>query len=221
MTIRVLLIDDDAFARTAVGTILAANPEIEIVGEGEDGDAAVRLVESTRPDVVIMDLQMRNVGGVEATKRVRALPNPPEVLVMTVWDVEDAVISAIDAGAAGFITKSSAPEDIARAVRSVTAGDAVLSPSITRQVIAALRAKETDQTAQLAKYRVSTLTPRELEVARLVGAGLSNPEIAKQLFISEHTVKPHIAEIGNKLGVTGRVKIAVVLTKAGYVPDIW
>lgn len=221
MTIRVLLIDDDAIARSAVETILNANDDIDVVGAGADGDEAVALVKQTAPDVVIMDLQMRRVGGVAATELVRALPNAPEVLVMTVWDVDEAVIDSLAAGAVGFITKSSSPADIVRAVRSIASGDAALSPSTTRQVIAAFGTRRQNSNAQRAQDRVKLLSPRELEVAKLVADGKTNAEIAEELFLSPHTVKPHIAEISGKLGVHGRVQIAVVLTASGYEPKIW
>lgn len=221
MPIRVALVDDDALSRGSIEIILNANPDIEVVGVADDGDEAVSLVQRTRPDVVLMDLQMRRVDGVTATRDIRALPSPPEVLVMTVWDTDEYIGRAITAGASGFITKSFAPDDIVAAVRGVADGGAVLSASATRFAMDAVRGREPRGTRREAVDRVATLTERELQVARLVSDGLTNEEVGACLYISLNTVKQHVSDISRKLAVHKRAQIAVVMTASGYEPNIW
>ncbi|NLT26443.1 MAG: response regulator transcription factor [Microbacteriaceae bacterium] len=214
---RVLLVDDDALVRGALRTILGA-AGVDVVGEAGDGAGVADLARERRPDVVLMDLRMPGVDGVTATARIRALPEPPEVLVLTTWEVDDAVIRSIRAGASGFLLKSTAPGDIVAAVRAVAAGDAVLSPESARAVVERLRADEGADQRRRALELVGRLTDRERAVAERVSLGETNAEIGLALHMSAGTVKQHLSAIVDKLGVTGRVLIAAVMVRAGFGP---
>lgn len=211
-----MVVDDDAMVRRLLRTILRPD-DIEVVAEAADGDQVVPAVQAHHPHVVLMDLRMPRVDGVTATRAVRALPDPPGVIAMTSFDTEQAILDAVHAGASGFLAKDAEPADIVAAVRAVAAGDGLLSPRATRTVLAQVSAALGAVGRREAAERVATLSERELDVARLVAEGLSNAEIAQRLFLGEATVKTHLANACAKLGVAGRVQLAVVLVQAGQV----
>ncbi|MBZ2197912.1 response regulator [Occultella gossypii] len=212
---RVLLVDDDALVRTGLRLILDSAADIEVVGEAGDGDEVVQAVQAHAPDVVLMDLRMTRMDGIAATAAARALPNPPHVIVLTTWDVDDAVLRSLAAGAAGFLLKSAPPMDIIRAVRDVMAGDAVLSPRSTRQVLDHLARDIGGAERRRATDAMSSLSERERDVAIAVGHGHSNVQIARQLYVSEATVKSHLSAAQTKLGARNRVDVAVLAERAG------
>lgn len=213
--VRVLLVDDDPLVRAGLRLILRSAPDIEVVGEAGDGDGAVPAVQAHAPHVVLMDLRMPRLDGIAATGAVRALPSPPEVIALTTWDVDDAVLRSLEAGAAGFLLKSAAPAEIIAAVRSVALGDAVLSPRSTRQLLDHLARQGSDAAPQRARTAVAALSEREREVAAAVGQGLSNSQIAARMFVSEATVKTHLSAAQSKLGARNRVDVAVIAERAG------
>ncbi|MFC4555485.1 response regulator transcription factor [Georgenia faecalis] len=212
---RVLVVDDDAMVRTGVRLILDSVDDIAVVAEAGDGDQAVPAVQAHAPDVVLMDLRMPRIDGITATRAVRALPSPPHVIALTTWDVDDAVLRSLDAGAAGFLLKSAGPDDIIRAVRAVVAGDAVLSPRSTRQLLDHLTADGSGAERRRAQAAMAALTERERDVAVAVGHGLLNAEVAHRLYVSEATVKSHLSSAQAKLGVRNRVEVAVLAERAG------
>ena len=188
---------------------------IEVVAEASDGDEVVPAVHAHHPDVVLMDLRMARMDGVAATQEVRALPEPPQVVVLTSWDVDDAVLRSLVAGAAGFLLKSAGPTDIVGAVRAVAAGDAVLSPQSTRRVLDHIAQDSCDAERRRAEELTVLLSDRERDVTVAVGNGLGNAEIARQLYVSEATVKTHLAAAQHKLGARNRVEVAVLAERAG------
>ncbi|MEE6280492.1 response regulator transcription factor [Georgenia sunbinii] len=212
---RILLVDDDPLVRTALRLMLTSDPTMDVVGEAGDGDEVVEAVQRHAPDVVLMDLRMARMDGIEATRQVRQLPAPPNVIALTTWDVDDAVLRSLDAGAASFLLKTASPEEIIGAVRSVMVGDAVLSPRSTRQVLDHYARTEDSRARQAAEEAMAQLTERERDVAVGVGHGLSNAEIAARLFVSAATVKSHLAAAQTKLDVRGRVQVAVLAERAG------
>jgi DNA-binding NarL/FixJ family response regulator len=216
VTVRVLIVDDQVLVRTGLRTILENAGGIAVVGEAADGFAAVALAERLGPDVVLMDVRMPEMDGVEATRRIRALPNPPRVLVLTTFDLDEYVYAGLRAGAAGFLLKDALAADLISAIRVLLTGDAVLAPAATRRLVerylAATPAPDTGRRAAL-----DVLTPREREVLALVGRGLSNAEIAGQLFLSEGTVKTHFGRILAKLGLRDRVQAVVLAYDTGLV----
>ncbi|QDB78537.1 response regulator transcription factor [Georgenia wutianyii] len=214
-TCRVLLVDDDPLVRSGLRLLLTSDPHVEVVGEVADGDEVVEAVQRHAPDVVLMDLRMARTDGVEATRAVRRLPRAPHVVVLTVWDVDDAVLRSLDAGAEGFLLKSSSPTEIIAAVRAVMAGDAVLSPRSTRQVLDHYRDDGDRRAVEAAQAALAGLTDRERDVVVAVGQGLSNAEVASRLYVSVATVKAHLATIQTKLGVRNRVQVAVRAERAG------
>lgn len=211
--IRVLVVDDDPMVRRLLRTILRPD-DIEVVAEASDGDEVVTAVQAHHPDVVLMDLRMPRVDGVAAARAVRALPDPPGVIAITSFDTEAVILDAVHAGASGFLAKDASPDEIVSAVRAVAAGEGALSPRAARTVMAQVSASPGAAGRRVAAEKVATLTERELDVARLVAQGLSNPEIAQRLFLGEATVKTHLAAATAKLGVTNRVQLAVVVTQS-------
>jgi DNA-binding NarL/FixJ family response regulator len=191
--VRVLLVDDDPLVRRALRVILSSADDLTVVGEAADGAAAVTAVGAHRPEVVLMDIRMPGVDGIAATGRICALPDPPRVIVLTTFHLDEYVFGALRAGASGFLLKDSPPADIAQAVRLVAAGDAMLSPAITRSLIDHYAADTAAARAAAAADRLRVLTGREKEVAAEVGRGRSNAEIARLLYMSEATVKAHIS----------------------------
>jgi len=217
MTTRVLLVDDDALVRSALTLMLGGQADLEVVGEAGDGEAGVALVGSLRPDVVLMDIRMPGVNGLEATQRLHAQPDPPRVIVLTTFDADDLVVRAVAAGADGFLLKDTPPGDIVAAVRAVVDGEPMLSPTATRALIDRVRtdgAGPSDRSVAAAR-RLAVLTEREREVALAVGRGLSNAEIARALHLSVPTVKAHVSRLFDKLGTTNRVQIAICVHDAG------
>jgi DNA-binding NarL/FixJ family response regulator len=208
MSIRVVLVDDQALVRTGFRMILDETGDIEVVGEAADGAAAVDVVARTKPDLVLMDVRMPNVDGIEATRRVRALPGAPKVLILTTFDLDEYVFSGLRAGASGFLLKDTLAADLVSAVRVVVSGEAVAAPSITRRLIAHFLTSATAPPRNA--ERLAVLTTREREVLTLIAQGLSNPEIAQELHLSEGTVKTHVGRILAKLELRDRVH-AVIL----------
>lgn len=210
-----MLVDDDPMVRTGLRFLLGSASDIDVVIEACDGEEAIARVRDTTVDVILMDLRMPRLDGITATRRIRALPEPPHVIALTTWDVDDAVMSALAAGASGFLLKTASPSEIIDAVRSVMAGDAVLSPRSTRQLIDHLARDAAVEQRHAAEAAVSALTEREREVAVAVAQGLTNAVIGGRLFLAEATVKSHISTIQTKLGVANRVGIAVLAERAG------
>ena len=215
--IRVLLVDDDALVRSALSLMLGGQGDIEVVGEAGNGEAGLALVTELDPDVVLMDIRMPVMDGLEATQALHQRPAPPAVVVLTTFDADDHVLRAIAAGADGFLLKDTAPGDIVQAIRTVAAGDAMLSPSATRSLVSRLRSTTPTNRSSTAADRLSALTERELEVAVCVGRGLSNSEIASELYLSIPTVKSHVSRLLTKLDSSNRVQVAMVVHDAGLV----
>jgi DNA-binding NarL/FixJ family response regulator len=216
MPIRVLIADDQAMVRGGFALILGAEQDIEVVGEADDGEKAVAETRRLRPDVVIMDIQMPNLDGVQATRQILDGSDPvPRVLVVTTFDVDEYVYEALQAGASGFLLKNAPPEDLVRAIHVVAAGDALLSPQVTRRVIEQFGRRAPQSLAR--PPALDELTDRETEVLTLVARGLSNGEIAEHLFVSAGTVKTHVARIFMKLGLRDRTQAVVLAYESGIV----
>ncbi|MFB7514843.1 response regulator [Streptomyces sp. NPDC056144] len=225
MTIRLLLVDDDPLVRAGLTFMLGAADDLEIVGEGADGREVPALVERLVPDVVLMDIRMPYVDGITATERLRALPGAPEVVVLTTFHADEQVLRALRAGAAGFLLKDTPPVEILAAVRRIAAGDPVLSPAVTRQLMTHV-AGEPDRPDRaegsrraVAAERLAELAGREREVAVAVGKGQANAEIAAELYMSVPTVKTHVSRILAKLGLNNRVQIALLVHDAGALDE--
>jgi DNA-binding NarL/FixJ family response regulator len=216
--IRILLVDDQALVRAGFRMILDAETEMEVVGEASDGREAIDQVRSLRPDVVLMDIRMPELDGLEAARRILASNNDdaPKILMLTTFDLDEYVYEALRAGASGFLLKDTPPEQLVAAIHVIAQGEALLSPSITRRVISEF-VKGTGPKPQAQFPRLEDLTARELEVMKAIARGLSNAEIAKELFVSETTVKTHVARILMKLGLRDRVQAVVLAYEAGVV----
>ena len=213
--IRVLIADDQALVRGGFHSILAGQGDIEVVGEAEDGNQAVALVEELRPDVVLMDIRMPGIDGIEATRRIVARGLATRVLVLTTFDVDDYVYEAMKAGASGFLLKTAPPRQLADAVRTVTAGDALLAPSITRRLVEQFVRRPPPGTS--VPRGVEELTERELDVLKLLARAMSNAEIAAKLVVSEATVKSHVNRILAKLNLRDRAQAIVLAYETGLV----
>ncbi|MFF0749294.1 response regulator [Streptomyces sp. NPDC004267] len=220
--VRLLVVDDDPLVRAGLALMLGGAEDIEIVGEGADGDEVPGLVDRLAPDVVLMDIRMPRVDGLTATERLRARPGAPEVVVLTTFHADEQVLRALRAGAAGFVLKDTPPAEIVTAVRRVAAGDPVLSPAVTRQLMAHVSGQEAPSAGPqepprraVAVRRLAGLAEREREVALAVGQGSSNAEIAAALYMSVPTVKTHVSRILAKLGLNNRVQIALLVHDAG------
>jgi DNA-binding NarL/FixJ family response regulator len=213
MTIRVVLADDQPLVRTGLRMVLSDVEDIEIVGEAADGSEAIALAASLRPDVVLMDVRMPGVDGIDATRAVTAVEDPPRVLVLTTFDLDEVVYDALRAGASGFLLKDAPEERLVTAIRVVAEGGSLFAPAVTRRLIEEF-ARRPQPTVPDA---VSTLTDRETEVLRLVARGLSNQEIGAELFVSENTVKTHVARVLMKLGLRDRVQAVVLAYESGLV----
>ncbi|KJC64805.1 two component transcriptional regulator, LuxR family [Agreia bicolorata] len=231
--IRVLLVDDQDLLRSGIRIILESEPGIVVVGEARDGHSALERIRQVSPDVVCLDVQMPGMDGLTATRLITALEHPPAVLVLTTFDRDDYLFAALEGGASGFLLKNSTPEQLVDAVQIVARGDALLSPDVTRRVIerftqgggdwgssiegqgsdAAGSASEATRTAAAAK--VAELTARESDVLGLVARGMSNAEIASQLFLGEATVKTHVSKVLQKLGVRDRIQAVVFAYEHG------
>jgi DNA-binding NarL/FixJ family response regulator len=213
--IRILIVDDQALVRAGFRMILDAQPDLEVVGEAADGSTAIEAVRTLRPDVVLMDIRMPGVDGIEATRRLTEAGVPSKIVILTTYDLDEYVFDALAAGASGFLLKHVPPEELVRGVRVAASGEALLAPSITKRLIeefakhrAPVRAAGTD---------LNTLTDREQEVMRLLGRGLSNPEIARELKVGEATVKTHVAHVLDKLGLRDRVQAVIFAYEVGLI----
>ncbi|MFI2614948.1 response regulator [Streptomyces sp. NPDC018584] len=214
--IRLLLVDDDPLVRAGLSFMLGGADDIEIVGEAGDGTEVAPLVGEVRPDVVLMDIRMPTMDGLAATEALRKRPGAPEVIVLTTFHADEQVLRALRAGAAGFVLKDTAPAQIVAAVRAVAAGEPVLSPTVTRQLISQVRNDDPQlDRKRRALARLDLLGEREREVAVAVGRGGSNADIAAQLFLSVATVKAHVSRILTKLDLNNRVQIALLTHDAG------
>ena len=215
MSIRVLLVDDDPLVRSGLRMLLAGADALEVVGEADDGRGVLAAVDLHRPDVVLMDIRMPQLDGIEATRLLRAQPDPPAVIVLTTFDADEDVLSALRAGAAGFLLKDTPPEELVRAIELVHAGDSMLSPQVTRRLIALVAGDgEEVARARRARERLETLTAREREVALAVGAGRANADIAAELHMSVATVKAHVSRLLTKLGAENRIQVALLVQDA-------
>ena len=213
MTIRVLVADDQPLVRSGFRMIIDERPDIELVGEAADGNEALDLAASVDPDVVLMDIRMPNLDGVEATRRLVASKTNARVLVLTTFDLDEYVYAAIDAGASGFLLKDVQPAVLIDAIRVVAAGNSLFAPAATQRLLARYRQRKKGMELR----SLDVLTERELETLRLLASGLSNAEIAKQLFVSEATVKSHVSAVLRKLGVRDRVQAVIAAYDAGLV----
>ena len=212
----VLIADDQALVRVGLRKILDAEPETDIVGEAGDGEEAVSEARRLRPDVVLMDIRMPVLDGIEATRRIVTAQPSTRVLILTTFGLDTYVYDALRAGASGFMLKDAPPEEIVAGVRIVANGDALLAPAVTRSVIEEFVRRDAPAPAALPPA-VEELTPREREVLDLLAAGLSNPEICARLVISEATAKTHVARILQKLGVRDRVQVVIYAYESGLV----
>ena len=211
---RVLIVDDDALVRAGLRIILSSAEDLEVVGEADDGARAVAAVREHRPDVVLMDIRMAEMDGITATAALRRLNSAPQVIVLTTFQADEQVLRALRAGASGFLVKDTPPAAIINAVRVVASGDAIISPSVTRTLLAHFGDGQASERHRLAAQRLARLTEREREVAAAIGSGASNAEVAALLFMSETTVKAHVSRLFTKLDVTNRVQIAIVVHDA-------
>ena len=224
MTVRVLLADDQPLMLVGLAILIGDTDDLEVVGQAGDGREAVRLVRELRPDVVVMDIRMPGMDGIEATRQATAEPDPPRVLVLTTFDDDEYVYGALRAGASGFLLKSMALDAILDAIRVVAAGDALIAPSVTRRLIADFAGTsapgpgEPDAEPAADSSLIAGITDREREVLALVGQGLSNTEIAERLVISAATAKTHVARLFAKLEARDRVHLAIIAFETGLVP---
>jgi DNA-binding NarL/FixJ family response regulator len=210
---RVLIADDDGLMRAGLVELLAGEPEVEIVGEAATGREAVERARLLDPDVVLMDVRMPDLDGIEATRQLTRVAPRARVLILTTFEQDDYVFGALRAGASGFLLKRSRPEELIAAVRAIALGDSLLSPSVTRLVIDRMAQQPTPELGAQAK--LEELTPREGEVLVLIARGLSNREIARQLFVEESTVRTHVKRIQMKLGLRDRVQIVIFAYESG------
>jgi DNA-binding NarL/FixJ family response regulator len=217
--IRLLLVDDDPLVRAGLSFMMGGAEDIEIVGEAADGSEVEQLVDRTRPDVVLMDIRMPIVDGLAATELLRRRGDGPQVVVLTTFHADEQVLRALRAGAAGFVLKDTPPAEILDAVRRVAAGDPVLSPAVTRQLMAHAAGAGPDTRRSAARERIAELNDRERDVAVAVGRGASNAEIAAELFMSVATVKTHVSRILARLGLNNRVQIALLTYDAGLLDE--
>jgi DNA-binding NarL/FixJ family response regulator len=219
MTIRVLIVDDDPLLRAGLKLMLGGAPDIRVVGEAGDGTGVPGLIDRLSPDVVLMDIRMPGIDGLTATETVRRRPGAPEVVILTTFDADEHVLRALRAGAAGFVLKDTPPAEIVESVRRVVNGQPVLSPTVTKRLIARVASSGQDQRKARAKGRLEGLNDREREIAVAVGEGKSNAEISATLFLSVPTVKTHVSRILTKLDLNNRVQIALLVHDAGLLDD--
>jgi DNA-binding NarL/FixJ family response regulator len=215
VSIRVLICDDQALVRGGFRAILEGQPDVEVVGEAENGAEAIALADRRAPDVILMDIRMPVLDGVEATRRLVAAGSPARILVLTTFDLDEYVHAAIRAGASGFLLKDVTPAKLLEAIRIVAAGDALLAPSVTRRLLE--RFASTLPVGDHSRESLGELTARETEVLRLLAGGLSNAEIAAELVVSEATVKTHISSLLRKLGLRDRVQAVILAYETGLV----
>jgi DNA-binding NarL/FixJ family response regulator len=216
MTVRVVLADDQPLVRAGLRVLIADTPGLDVVGEAATGAQAVQLARDLRPDVVVMDIRMPGMDGIEATRMITADQAAARVMVLTTFDDDDYVYAALRAGASGFLVKDMAMEDILGAIRVVAAGDALIAPGVTRRLIAQFAGRP--EPPPPPRREIGGITEREREVLTLVGRGLSNAEIAASLYISAATAKAHVARLLAKLGARDRVQLVIAAYDAGLVP---
>ncbi|KPI03058.1 two component transcriptional regulator, LuxR family [Actinobacteria bacterium OK006] len=216
MPLRVVLADDQQLIRTALRMVIADIEDVEVVGEAADGEEAVTRTEELRPDVVVMDIRMPGVDGIEATRRITTGAGESRVVVLTTFDDDDYVYGALRAGASGFLVKDMALDDIIGAIRVVAAGDALIAPSVTRRLIQDFTSARSSEPAR-PRRDLTAITDREREVLTLVGTGLSNTEIAERLFISVATAKTYLTRLLSKLDARDRVQLVIIAYEAGLV----
>ena len=210
---RIVIVDDQEMVRTGLRMVLDAEPEFVVAGEAGDGETAVRLVQRERPDVVLMDVRMPGVDGIEATRRITEAHPGVAVLVLTTFDLDEYVYGALRAGASGFLLKDAPADDLVDAIRVVARGDALLAPQVTKRLILEFAARPSARSLD----GLDSITDRELDVLRLVARGQSNAEIAETLFLGETTVKTHVSRLLSKLSVRDRVQLVVVAYESGLV----
>jgi DNA-binding NarL/FixJ family response regulator len=212
---RVLVVDDDPLVRSALSLMLGGQADLEVIGEAGDGQQGVDLARTLRPHVILMDIRMPVLNGLDATRELHAVPDPPRIIILTTFDADEHVFGAIEAGADGFLLKDTPPAEIVAAIRRVASGDPMLSPSVTRTLIQRVRAHGVGHRSAQAEGRLAILTAREREVALAVARGLSNTEIGEELYLSLPTVKAHVSRLYDKLEVTNRVQVAILVHDAG------
>jgi DNA-binding NarL/FixJ family response regulator len=222
MTIRVVIVDDQALVRAGFRMILETQSDIEVVAEAADGLGAIESVDRWQPDVVLMDIRMAGMDGIAATRQLAAragsTPDVPiRIIILTTYDLDEYVFEALEAGASGFLLKDVLPEDLVHATRVVAAGEALLSPSATRRLISEFAGRAKSRPAPEVNRRLDSLTPREREILAMMARGLSNLEIAETAFVSENTVKTHVARVFDKLGVRDRVQAVIAAYDSGLV----
>jgi DNA-binding NarL/FixJ family response regulator len=213
--VRVLLVDDDALVRAGLQMILSSADDLQVVGEAENGAQAVEAVAAHRPDVVLMDVRMPVMDGLSAAKAITSRPAAPAVVMLTTFDLDEYVFQALQAGATGFLLKDTPPRELLAAVRVVAAGEAMLSPTVTRRLVGHFAADASNPRRREATQSLQLLTDREREVLGAVGQGMSNAEVGRALFMSEATVKTHVSRLLTKLGAHNRVQVAIVAHDAG------
>jgi DNA-binding NarL/FixJ family response regulator len=212
--IRVLVVDDEVLVRSGLRMILEATGDMAVVGEARDGSDAVAATARHRPDVVLMDVRMPGMDGLSAAAEIARSAWPAKIIMLTTFDLDEYVHAALKAGAVGFLLKDTPPRDLAAAVRTVVAGNAMLAPTVTRRIISSFAEKGPSQ-AEVARKRLAVLTEREQQVARAIARGLSNAEIGRELAMSEATVKTHVSRCLAKLDLTNRVQAAILVHDAG------
>ena len=216
--VKVLIVDDDPLLRAGLAMMLGGAADLKVVAEAGDGTEVLALVDRYAPDVVLMDIRMPAMDGLAATEALRARRRAPEVIILTTFDADEHVLRALRAGAAGFVLKDTPPDEIVAAVRRVASGEPVLSPAVTRRLIARVAGPDTDRRRQ-ARERLALLNDRERQVALAVGQGRSNAEIGAGLYLSVPTVKTHVSSILTKLDLNNRVQIALLVHDAGLLDD--
>jgi DNA-binding NarL/FixJ family response regulator len=217
--IRVLLVDDEELVRFGLRTVLEASGDFEVVGEAGDGAAGVKAARELRPDVVLTDIRMPGMDGLTATTQILALPDPPQVAVLTTFHLDEYVYAALAAGAAGFLLKDTPPRQIAAAVRAVADGTATLSPAVTAALIDSYVDRRAAPRRAEAQRRIADLSDREREVLQLLGSGESNAELARRLYVSEATVKTYVSRLLTKLDLVNRTQAAILAHEAGLLEN--
>ena len=218
MTVRVLLVDDQALVRTGFRMIINTEPDLEVVGEAEDGRQAITQTHRLQPDVVLMDIRMPEMDGVEATRQLAGpgVPHPTKVIILTTFDLDEYVVEALRAGASGFLLKDASATTLVEAIRVVARGEALLAPTVTRRLLDRF-APRLPAVDPLVTHNLATLTERELEILKLIARGLSNQEIATRLFLAETTVKTHVSNLLAKLQLRDRIQAVVLAYDTGIV----
>jgi DNA-binding NarL/FixJ family response regulator len=215
MTIRVVVADDQGMVRSGFSVLLNAQPDIEVIGEAINGQEAITQAADLRPDVILMDVRMPVLDGLQATRQITAMTDPPKILVLTTFDLDDYVYEALRSGASGFLLKDASATELANAVRLVAAGDALLAPGVTRRLIAEFARMGAPRSPT--RKQIDGLTERESEVLALVARGMSNAEIADHLVVAEQTIKTHVGRILMKLGLRDRTQAVVLAYESGLV----